>query len=141
MRRQYLLGPFWFSNVSMPGDCLGVFVHHWIVEFGDGAAPKIVIVVQEPNLCLEAGTLQCWSKVFAHIADFYFLWKEAGGHSAVLVSIHLVLRTDGIDLHAFRLIGLQELHEIIRVSAEVVRADGAAEHGIVILHPARRTPR
>src|ERR1017187_1329049 len=141
MCRQNLLDPFWFPNVSEPGDCLRVFAHFRLVEFGYSAAPKIVIMVKEPDLRLEAGEFQCRSEIFAHIANFYFLWKEARGHSAVLVGIDLVLRTDGIDFHALRLIRLQELHEIIRVGAEVVRADGAAEHGIVILHPARWTPR
>src|SRR6266404_5558111 len=115
MRGQNLLGPFRLTEVPVPSDGLRVLVYLRLVELGNGAAPKIVIMVKEPDLRLEAGEFQCWSEVFAHVAHFYFLWKEARRHSAVLVGIHLILRTDGIDFHAFRLVCLQELYEIICV--------------------------
>jgi len=85
---------------------------------------------------LRAGAFQCRPEILAYVANFNFLRKEARGHSAVLVGIHLVLRADGIDLHAFRLVRLQKLYEIIRVSAKVVGANGAASMELLsFIHP------
>src|SRR5438876_36975 len=141
MRSQNLLCPFRLSKVSVPGDCLRVLAHLRLIELGDGAAPKIVVMVKEPYLRLEAGAYYCRSEVLAHVSNFYFLWKEAGRHFAVLVGIHFVLRTDGIDFHTFSLISLQKAHEIIRIGTKVVRSDSTAQHGIIIFHPVRGTPR
>src|ERR1051325_10018864 len=85
MRRQNLLGPFRLPEVSVPGDCLCVLVHPSLVAFGDGAAPKIVVMGQEPDLRVEAGVFDGWPEVLSHVPNFYSLRKKARRHFAVLI--------------------------------------------------------
>jgi hypothetical protein len=77
----------------------------------------------------------------AHEMNFIFLRPTAGGHAAILIGVHFVLRSDRLDGNAFGCVTLQKLQKVLRVNAQVVIAHGAAQHRVVEFHPARRTPR
>ena len=59
---------------------------------------------------------------------------------AFLLGVGFVLHGDSIDGDAFGLVALKELEEVLRVGAEAELAHGAAQHGVVGLHPSRRAP-
>ena len=127
-------------DVAVPGNAVDEFKDTRIAEFILGASPKIVVVIKEPDFCVERGVAQGRPKKLSDEGDLVFLPPGSCGHAAVLVCVRLVLRGDGADGDASRLVGLNELDEVLRVGREVLLVHGAAEERVSGLHPGGRAP-
>src|SRR6266404_3612246 len=62
MRGKYFLHPFGLPNVSMPRNRLGVFAQLLIIQFTNGPASLVIVVVNQPYLRLESGLFDCREK-------------------------------------------------------------------------------
>src|SRR5215831_18341669 len=140
MRGKYFLHPVWLAKISMPRNRLGVFAHFLVIEFTNSPSPEVVVMIHQPYLRLQSRLFDGRPQMLAHILNFNFLWKQARGHPAVLICIHFVLRRYSVDVNTFCFICLQEFHNVVCIRAEISATQSSAQHGIVVLHPARRTP-
>ena len=61
------------ADVSVKGDIVAVLAEASVVEFGDGAAPEIVIVVEDPDFRGEAILTKQRAEVVFDESDFVFL--------------------------------------------------------------------
>src|SRR5438270_9232084 len=48
MGGKHLLHPVRLAKISMPRDGLGVFAHFLIIQFTNGSAPEVIVVINEP---------------------------------------------------------------------------------------------
>src|SRR6266568_659348 len=110
-------------------------------DMAEGAPPQVVIVIEHPYLCGQAGLAQHRAKEAFYELNFLFLRPKAGGHVSFLLGIRFVLHRDGVDDNALGLVALKELLEVTRVRIEAELAHRSADHGLVRLHPSRRAPR
>ena len=125
----------------MKCDRIAVFAKTFVVEFADRPPPQVVVVIENPDLCANTILLKRWAQVVFNESDFVLLAKQARRHSAVLVSIHLVLHRDRLHRHTRRGIGLQKFHKILGVRTKIRLPNRTAEHRSSRLHPSRRAPR
>src|ERR1039458_8083838 len=128
------------SDISVKCDRVAVFAHAPFIEFADRPSPQVVVMVEYPDLRGEATLLKRGAKVVLDESNLVFLRPGARGHTAILVGIDFILYRHCQNGHAFRGIGLQELHKILRVGTEVVLPHGTAQHRAAGLHPSRRAP-
>src|SRR3954468_22997970 len=128
------------AEISVPRDRFREVADLLIVEFTNGSSPKAVGVADKPNPGFEPLLLDGRPKTFSDVLHLGLLRKEAGRHATVLVGVHFILWGYRIDLDTVGLISLKELYDVIRIWLQIAAANGPTEHGIVVLHPARRTP-
>src|SRR6202043_591714 len=104
--------PFGLTHVAVPGNCVRVLAQTRRFQFAHGAAPQVVIVVDDPDLCFYSGAFKRRTELSANEIGFVFLGPTASRHAAVLVGIDFVLNGDGLYRDTFSLITLQELNKI-----------------------------
>src|SRR5580704_14873916 len=103
------------SHIAMPGDTVDIFVYQRIVEFINRASREVIVVVQYPDLCVEATALQHGAEMLGDEFNFILLSPQRRGHSAVLIGVDFVLNGYRVNLHAFGCIATKEPSEIIRI--------------------------
>src|SRR5262249_28452033 len=97
MGTPYPLHPLRLSKISVPGDRLAVPADLVIIQLADSATPKVIVVINQPDLRLESGLFDGGTQVLPHELNFNFLGQEARRHSAVLIGVNFVLRRDRVD--------------------------------------------
>ena len=93
----------------MPGHGFGILAQLGIIEFTDRPAPKIVVVIENPDCGPRVLLAKQRSQVFRNKFDLVFLRPKAGWHPAILVGVDFVLRRDGLNRHSCGRIGVEEL--------------------------------
>src|SRR5256885_10389002 len=88
------------ADIGVPCSSVDALVYSRVAEFVDNASPKIVVVVQNPDLRVERGAFQCRSEVPLDEFNLILLPPQAGGHFPVLIGIDLGLPGDGVDWYA-----------------------------------------
>src|SRR5262249_17763404 len=97
MRSEYFLHPVRLTQISMPGDRPGVLTHFLIVEFTNGSAPEVIVVINEPYLRFQSRCFDGGTQMLAHILDLDLLRKQASRHPAILIRVNFVLGRHSID--------------------------------------------
>src|SRR5450631_2029469 len=92
---------FWSAVITMPCNSIHIFIHIGIAKLIQHPPPKVIVVIQYPNLRVERSTLERGREITFHEVHLVFLPPQRGGHSSVLVCINLVLNRDGVNFHAF----------------------------------------
>ena len=98
----------------MPSNVVAIFTKGVVFEFADCPSPKIVVMVKYPDFSFQLVLLKQRTKSTDKL-NFVLLRPDARWHSAILISVHLILRGNRRDRHPLCPIRLQEFYEILRV--------------------------
>src|SRR5262249_26484497 len=127
------------ADVTVPCDGLTVLTHFIVLQFASSPSPQIVVVIQNPDLRRQSVLLEQGAKCPNEL-HLIFLSPDTGGHSAVLVGVYFVLRGDGLDWNSSLRVGLQGLHKILSIGANIATLHRSTQHGTSGLHPTGWAP-
>ena len=97
----------------MESDRIAEFANIRILKFRHGAAPEVVVVVQNPDLGRGIRFLKQGPQMVLHETHLVFLRPRTGWHSTILIGINFVLYRHRLDCHPFPGICLKELQKIL----------------------------
>src|ERR1700730_7779122 len=125
----------------MPGDAVNILADTRVTQFGNCAAPEIVVMVKNPNFRVDRGPFKGRAEMKLYEFNFILLAPQRGRHSSILVRVNFILNCYGVDFYAFTRIALQEFHEIVGVRGVILFAHRPAKHRATGFHPTWRAPR
>src|SRR6202042_1301117 len=112
------------AEIAMPGDAIDVLGEVWVLKFVRDTAPQVVIVIEDPDFCVERVLLERRPEKLLYELDLVLLPPHALGHAPTLVGVDLVLNGDGANVDSIRGIALEKLHKVLRIRPEILASHG-----------------